>query len=384
MATTALRRAGLCEIEETRLGIRHMEKLLSRHKHRLAALEASNSDQAGSKPKPKAKPKASAATTADAAPEPPQLVERAGGRFFDIAVNLTDRMFRGEYRGKQVHADDLDRIMQRAAAVGCRRWLITGGSVAESQEAVQLCSELQANRHGIELKCTVGCHPTRCDELETGGAPLFADLRRILEDGLRSGVVAAVGETGLDYDREEFCGRAVQKKWFVEQLKLAKQFDLPLFLHNRNTGGDFVREVKAAADGGYFTRGCSHSYTGDGEEAQQLVALGLAIGVNGCSLRDIPTDVVRALPLGSLMLETDAPWCDVRPTHPGHPHITTHFPTVKSEKKFEVGKTVKSRQEPCHIVQVFEIVCAWKGLVTAQEKQEAQDIFFNNAAKMYF
>lgn len=51
------------------------------------------------------------------------------------------------------------------------------------------------------------------------------------------------------------------------------------------------------------------------------------------------------------MLETDAPWCEIRPSHAGSGTIKTSIPCRKKEK-FEAGLCVKGRQEPCHIVQV--------------------------------
>lgn len=51
------------------------------------------------------------------------------------------------------------------------------------------------------------------------------------------------------------------------------------------------------------------------------------------------------------MLETDAPWCEIRPSHAGSGMIKTPIPSKKRER-FEAGVCVKGRQEPCHIVQV--------------------------------
>lgn len=57
------------------------------------------------------------------------------------------------------------------------------------------------------------------------------------------------------------------------------------------------------------------------------------------------------------MLETDAPWCEIRPSHAGSKTIKTAIPCRKKEK-FEAGFCVKGRQEPCHIVQVGACVSA--------------------------
>eukprot|EP01063_Lacrimia_lanifica_P000306 TRINITY_DN10148_c0_g1_i1.p1 TRINITY_DN10148_c0_g1~~TRINITY_DN10148_c0_g1_i1.p1 ORF type:complete len:383 (+),score=159.54 TRINITY_DN10148_c0_g1_i1:921-2069(+) len=369
------------EAAAAEMRVRELERRVEAEHARLRALQAA-APKATKEAKP-AKPAKGGGGGAKKKDDEVTALPTSHRRFYDIAVNFTDPMFRGEYRGKQAHADDRERVLERAALVGVKRWLITGGNYEESKEAMDFCRRYAGNKYGIVMQSTVGCHPTRCDEFEDGRTTL-AGLEELIREGVKDGTVAAVGECGLDYDREEFCHRDVQKKWFTAQLALAAKHRLPLFLHNRNTGGDFERFMFAHKE--TLTPGCVHSFTGTVEEVKTLLALpsSIYIGINGCSLKsEASAGVLRALPFERMMLETDAPWCDIRPTHAGHAHIATRFPTVKSEKHYAAGKTVKNRQEPCHMTQVFEVVCGFKGVVDEAARDAAAEVLYENAARVY-
>ena len=61
------------------------------------------------------------------------------------------------------------------------------------------------------------------------------------------------------------------------------------------------------------------------------------------------------IPAEQLLLETDSPYCDVRPSHAGKHHVSTSH-QAKDKKKYDAGMLVKGRNEPCNIVSVFEVV----------------------------
>lgn len=299
-------------------------------------------------------------------------------QFIDIGVNLTDPIFRGLYRGKQAHEDDFVKVISRADAAGVKGMIITGGSLHESREAIDL-----ANSVGEGAYATVGVHPTRTSQLESypaGPAAYLGLLEELIEQSSRSkgnGKVVAFGECGLDYDRLHFSNAETQKKHFAAQLKLAQKHGLPLFLHSRSAHQDFVsicREAGYDKNGGRANGGKGgvvHSFTGTEEEMKELVEMGFHIGLNGCSIKtEESLAVTKAVPLDRLMLETDAPWCTITTTHASHKYLQNipshladlYFPDSCKKEKFIMGKAVKGRNEPCAAGGVAWVIAQVKSI----------------------
>lgn len=263
-------------------------------------------------------------------------------------------MFRGIYNGSRKHEGDLSAVLQRAWDAGLEKIIITGGSLEDSRAALEL-----ARTHPA-LYSTVGCHPTKCEEVEASGDPpnYFEALKSLASSA--KGKVVAVGECGLDYDRLHFCSKETQLKYFEAQLEMAKGLGLPLFLHCRAASSDLVPLL--AKHSNRLHGGVVHSFDGSQEEAEEIVSLGYYIGLNGCSLKtQANLEAVRTIPQDRLLLETDAPWCEVRPSHAGAPLVRTSFPSVKKEKWAE-GSMVKGRNEPANIHQVLEVVAGVRGV----------------------
>ncbi len=267
-----------------------------------------------------------ATTVATAAPPPGPC------RFVDIGANLLDPMFAGTYHGKQRHAADLDAVLARAADAGVACAIVTAGCLSEARAALAFVRAWRARpadqRARIDLRATVGVHPTRCMEFlpdaaatelqaaldaasaaDADGAstaseaveaaavaalasPAAAEsrarhvslLREVLADGASDGSVVAIGECGLDYARLHFCPAAVQRAGFAAQLELASSLNLPLFLHCRDAAADFAAAC-ADSPGALGGGGVVHSFDGTSAELGEFLDLGLEIGLNGCSLR---------------------------------------------------------------------------------------------------
>ncbi|RLN70164.1 hypothetical protein BBJ28_00000271 [Nothophytophthora sp. Chile5] len=337
----------------------------------------------------------------------------------DVGANLTDPVFTGLYRGKQRHEADLSAVLARAKSYGVEKVIVTGGNLEESRSALKLAVEYSDDALP-SLYSTVGVHPTRCQEFEAKGNDAneyFAELLAVCEQGQRDGKVVAIGECGLDYDRLEFCDKPTQRKYFEKQFALAEQTRLPMFLHNRNTDGDFHGKLRAvvnsvpmvAENRQRFSNGVVHSFTGTKEEMLQLVELDLYIGKRPSYQHKIRVltaenlECVKAIPLNRLMLETgnsslfsysppssietdviclaasfplDAPWCDIRATHAGYSHVKTSWPTKKAENL----PPASSLYQQCHNSQVLEIVSAIRG--EAQEEVAAR--VYENTQRVFF
>lgn len=88
--------------------------------------------------------------------------------------------------------------------------------------------------------------------------------------------------------------------------------------------------------------------------------------------------IATQIPLSRILLETDAPWCDIRADHAGAAFVKTTLPSHPKEK-FVKGQCVQRRNEPAHIVQVCEVLAAAKDM----EVHELAETAFQNTRKMF-
>lgn len=294
----------------------------------------------------------------------------------DIAVNLTDGMFKGIYNGKQYHAADIPAVLARAWSAGVDRIIVTGGSLQESKEALAI-----AETDG-RLFCTVGVHPTRCKEFEESGDPEghFEALVSLARAGVEKGKVVAVGECGLDYDRLQFCPSQTQKKYFEKQFELAEAVKLPMFLHMRAATADFCDIL--ARNTGRFRGGVAHSFTGRAEDRNRLLKFdNLFIGINGCSFKTNENlEVVKDIPVERMMIETDSPYCEIKNTHAGRHLVKSIWPSKKKEKH-DNESTVKGRNEPCFVRQVLEVVA---GCTDIADIGQLSKVLYHNTCRVFF
>ncbi|MGL5647315.1 MAG: TatD family hydrolase [Clostridium sp.] len=147
----------------------------------------------------------------------------------------------------------------------------------------------------------LGIHPENADELTS------ERLQEIKELIGKNKKVLAVGEIGLDYYWEENPPREVQKNAFREQMALAKEFGLPVVIHDRDAHKDTLDIMKEFPE----VIGTVHCFSGSVEFARECINLGYYIGFTGVvTFKNAKklVEVAKDIPLDRMLVETDAPY----------------------------------------------------------------------------
>jgi TatD DNase family protein len=234
----------------------------------------------------------------------------------DIGANLTHESFH----------TDLDAVLARASAHGVGRMIVTGASRDGSEHALTL-----ARASGGRLFATAGVHPHHAVDYDDATDARLRELAAEPE-------VRAVGETGLDYNRN-YSPREVQRVVFERQLAIAAEFGMPLFLHQRDAHHDFLALLKRYRD--RVPAAVVHCFTDTGEALRDYLDLDCHIGITGwiCDERrgGHLRELVRLIPADRLMLETDAPYLLPRTLRP-MPKDRRNEPMYLAHIRDEVAK----------------------------------------------
>jgi len=234
----------------------------------------------------------------------------------DIGINLTHRQFQ----------PDREKVLQKAIDAGVSPLIITGTSVRASEQAAAY-----AAKHPGVLYSTAGVHP---HDAKSCNNAAIGQLRNLC----KKPQVVAVGECGLDYDRD-FSPRDVQRKWFSAQIELAEELNMPLFLHERAAFADFRNIL------GHYPKRCEkavvHCFTGSKRELEAYLELGCFIGITGwvCDERrgEQLRAIVKYIPKDKLMIETDAPYLIPRNLQP-RPQSNRNEPAYLPHIAAEIAK----------------------------------------------
>lgn len=254
--------------------------------------------------------------------------------------------------------------------------MITGSDYTESQNAIKI-----AEQYPGLCYATVGVHPCSANSLEEGGEALLEKLKQLAIETRDAGTATAFGEFGLDYDRLFHATKEVQIKWFEKQLDIAVELGMPLFLHSRAAAEDFESILRKRLDR-LPKRGVVHSFTGTIEEMKSIVDMGFDVGINGCSMKtEENMAVVKEVPLERLQIETDGPWCEMRPSHASAKYLkdAPDLPKAVKKEKWNAECMVKGRNEPCAIFKVAYAIANVKG-ISVEEVAEAA---WKNSIRMF-
>lgn len=202
---------------------------------------------------------------------------------FDTHAHYYDRAFDA----------DRDAVLSALPGAGVGLVLCPGCDLPTSREAIALAEQYD------HVYAAAGVHPE--DAL---GLPdnWLEEIERMTHHPK----VKAIGEIGLDYYWKEV-PRDLQKEVFRSQLALAERLDLPVIVHDREAHGDCLAIVQEFPN----VRGVFHCYSGSAEDARQLVRWGWYLSFTGTitfkNARKAP-EVIAAVPMDRLMIETDAPY----------------------------------------------------------------------------
>ena len=248
----------------------------------------------------------------------------------DIGANLTHSAFE----------HDFENVITESVSAGLSHIILTGTDLHSSTEATNL-----ARQRPNFFSSTAGFHPHVSEDVTAAD---FDHLQTLLTNP----EVVAIGETGLDFNRN-YSPPDKQRQVFETHLELACTVHKPLFLHQRDAHTDFYSMLCAYRE--HIPGGVVHCFTDSRQALRDYLDLDMHIGITGwvCDERRgrALQDIVRYIPHDRLLIETDAPYLLPRTLRP---------------------KPKSRRNEPKHLTEVLSVLAAcrkedagWLGLTTS-------------------
>ena len=239
--------------------------------------------------------------------------------------------------------NDLEETIKRAQDGGVFNMLVLGDKIETSKKCIDI-----ANKHE-GIYCAVGVFPCECYELDL--EQTIQNLKELVKSSIKA---KAIGEIGLDYYWEkDLEKRKMQKDFFVAQLKLANELNLPVSIHAR----DSIEDVYILLKNNYPKKGAiMHCFSSSVEMMKKFVELGCYISLGGpVTFKNAitPKEIAKNVPLDRLLIETDSPYLAPHPFR---------------------GK----RNEPLFIKNVLAEISD----IRNKTIQELEEVVFNNSCKI--
>jgi len=210
--------------------------------------------------------------------------------------------------------EDREELLSSLAVHGIETVVNIGASIQSTKNTLQLMKQYPF------LYGAVGVHPSETGELNDS-------LMEWLKHVAKEPKVVAIGETGLDYYWNE-PERELQKHWFIRQLQLARELQLPVVVHSRDAAKDTLDIMQA--EHAETIGGVLHCFSYGVEMARKYLDMGFWIGIggvvtfqNGKKLKE----VVEYVPLERIVLETDCPYLSPVPNR-GKRNSSLNLPYV--------------------------------------------------------
>ena len=211
-------------------------------------------------------------------------------KFIDSHAHLDDKRF----------DSDRDELINSLSDNDVEAVLNPGADLKSSKNALFLAEKYPF------IYAAVGCHPHDTKYMNDDTMNKFKEMAK-------SNKVIAIGEIGLDYYYDN-SDRDTQKKWFREQIRLAKELDLPYIVHDRDAHEDILNIMKEEHYDG--ARGILHCYSGSVELSREFIKLGFYISLAGpvtFAKARVSKLVAKEIPFDKLLIETDSPYLTPEP-----------------------------------------------------------------------
>ena len=261
----------------------------------------------------------------------------------DIGFNFTSSAFR----------KDAADVVKRANTAGVKYFVLTGSDVNESESALTLSKQFKG------MVSTAGVHPHLAKQWQH-------DSYEKLKDIAADNNVSAIGEAGLDFNRN-YSTPEQQRHAFSEQLKLAIELNMPIFLHERDAHEEFVAILSKHRK--ELDKVVVHCFTGTSDQLDAYLDLDCHIGITGwiCDERrgQHLHQAIKKIPANRLMLETDAPYLLPRDLPKG-----------------QFAKPDGRRNEPAYLPHILNTVAKCRGVnpdqIARETTQTAKEFFSIN------
>ena len=217
----------------------------------------------------------------------------------------------------EAFSQDRDFLLNSMPEKGIGRIVNVGASIASCKTTIELMDKYPY------IYGALGVHPSETAELTEEN---FLWLR----EQCNHKKCVAVGEIGLDYYWPE-PDRETQKKWFIRQLNLAKEMQLPVVIHSRDAAQDTMEIMKkqhAEEIGGVI-----HCFSYTKETAAVFLDMGFYIGIGGViTFKNAKKlkEAVEFIPMDRIVVETDSPYLTPVPDR-GKRNDSLHLPYIIEE-----------------------------------------------------